>query len=108
MVESGRKHGPFDLRSPGRPKIATPSWELQPDRDGPGTLDWPSFLARFFPNRQRHDSEALAAYEAYRNALDRAASRRSAGVAVKNAVAPALATWESEGGSVERDLAGGV
>jgi hypothetical protein len=29
-------------------------------------------------------------------------------VAVKNAVAPALANWESEGGSVERDLAGGV
>jgi hypothetical protein len=71
MVESGRKHGPFDLRSPGRRKIATPSWELQLDRDGPGTLDWSSFLARFFPTRQRHDSEALAAYAAYRNALDR-------------------------------------
>jgi hypothetical protein len=78
MVESGRKHGPFDLRSPGRRKIATPSWGLQLDRDGPGTLDWSSFLARFFPTRQRHDSEALAAYAAYRNALDRAASGRSA------------------------------
>jgi hypothetical protein len=128
MVESGRKHGPFDLRSPGRRKIATPSWELELDRDGPGTLDWSSFLARFFPTRQRHDSEALAAYAAYRNALDRAASGRSAAlrpsharstprarhvlattaaeVNVKNAGAPALANWESEGGSVDRDLAG--
>jgi hypothetical protein len=74
MVESGRKHGPFDFRYPVRRKLATPVWELQPDRDGPGKLEWSAFLERFFPNRRRHDSEALAAYEAYRNALDRAAS----------------------------------
>jgi hypothetical protein len=73
MVESGRKHGPFDPRYPVRRKIATPVWELQRDRDGPGRLEWSVFLARFFPNRRRHDFEALAAYEAYRNALDRAA-----------------------------------
>ena len=73
MVESMRKHGPFDFRYPVRPKIATPVWELQRDRDGPGRLAWSVFLARFFPNRRRHDFEALAAYEAYRNAFDRAA-----------------------------------
>ena len=77
MVESMRKHGPFDFRYPVRPKIATPVWELQRDRDGPGRLAWSVFLARFFPNRRRHDFEALAAYEAYRNGLDRAALRRS-------------------------------
>ena len=69
MVESGRKHGPFDFRYPVRRKLATPVWELQPQRDGPERLEWSVFVARFFPNRLRHDSEALAAYEAYRNAL---------------------------------------
>lgn len=77
MIDSGRKHGPFDPRYPVRQKIATPVWELQGDRDGQGRLEWSVFLARFFPNRRRHDFEALAAYEAYRNALDRAALRRS-------------------------------
>jgi hypothetical protein len=74
MVESGRKHGPFDFRYPVRRKIATPVRELRQDRDGPRGLEWSVYLARFFPNRRRHDFEALAAYEAYRNALDRAAS----------------------------------
>ena len=138
MVEAGRKHGPFDVRFPIRRKIATPVWELKPDRDGPGRLEWSTFLARFFPNRRQHDFEALAAYEAYRNALDRAAwAQRSAtrrpaltsgtdagrgvasspprakrllaatgaGVTVSpSSPSPALADWESEGGSVERDL----
>ena len=137
MVESMRKHGPFDFRYPVRPKIATPVWELQPDRDGPGRLAWSVFLARFFPSRRRHDFEALAAYEAYRNALDRAAlsqgsppravgsvrgrtaERRlvsppshakrvptaSRVVVTAGTAAPsmALAAWESDGGSVERD-----
>jgi hypothetical protein len=74
MVELGYKHGPFDFRYRVPRKIATPVWELQPDRDGPGRLGWSAFLARFFPTRRRHDFEALAAYEGYRNALDRAAS----------------------------------
>jgi hypothetical protein len=135
MVESGRKHGPFDFRYPVRRKTATRVWELE--RDRPGLLEWSVFLARFFPNRRRHDSEALATYEAYRNALDRAASpqgsppRRTAFTSRRKAEralvsspprarrvfaasgvvmpaktvspSPALADWESEGGSVERD-----
>ncbi|HLX31193.1 MAG TPA: hypothetical protein VKR79_00335 [Gaiellaceae bacterium] len=28
-------------------------------------LDWYAFLARFFPNRRRHDFAAVAAYVAY-------------------------------------------
>ena len=30
-------------------------------------LDWAAFLARFFPNRRRHDFAAISAYVAYRN-----------------------------------------
>jgi hypothetical protein len=74
MLDLGRKHGPFDFRYPLRRKLATPVWELQPQRHGPERLEWSVFVVRFFPNRRRHDSEALAAYEGYRNALDRAAS----------------------------------
>jgi hypothetical protein len=74
MLDIGRKHGPFDFRYPVRRKLADYVWELQPQRDRPERLEWSVFVARFFPNRRRHDSEALAAYEAYRNALDRAAS----------------------------------
>lgn len=45
----------------------------QPDRartslaDAPSGLDWQSFSARYFPDRRRHDLDALKAYEAYRN-----------------------------------------
>jgi hypothetical protein len=74
MLDVGRKHGPFDFRYPVRRKLAAPVWELQPERDWPEPLEWSVFATRFFLNRRRHDSEALAAYEAYRNALDRAAS----------------------------------
>lgn len=74
MLDLGRKHGPFDFRYPLRRKLATAVWELQPQRDGPERLEWSVFVARFFPNRRRHDSEALAAYEGYTNALDRVAS----------------------------------
>ena len=78
MVEPARRHGPFDTRYPVRPKLAARTWELQPDEDGSERLDWSAFLARFFPNRPRHDFDALAAYESYRNALEQA----SAAVAV--------------------------
>jgi hypothetical protein len=33
-------------------------------------LDYAAFLARFFPNRHRHDFEAITAYTAYRNELE--------------------------------------
>jgi hypothetical protein len=84
MVESSRKHGAFDPRYPPRPKFAPPKLDLQPDRDESERLDWLAFLARFFPNRHRHDFRALAAYEAYRNTPEqvplkhRSATRRVA------------------------------
>jgi hypothetical protein len=70
MVESSRKHGPFDPRYPPRPKFAPQKLDIQPDRDESERLDWSAFLAGFFPNRSRHDLTALAAYEAYRNTLE--------------------------------------
>jgi hypothetical protein len=81
MIETARKHGPFDRRYPVRPKLAT-SWEPRADAK---RLEWSAFLARFFPNRRRHDFEALAAYEAR--------------VPVAAGSSAELA-WESEGGAV--------
>jgi len=74
MVEPARRHGPFDTRYPVRPKPAATTWELHPDEDRLQRLDWSSFLARFFSNRRRHDFQALAAYESYRNALEQASA----------------------------------
>ena len=121
MVEPARRHGPFDTRYPVRPKLAARTWELQPDEDGLERLDWSAFLARFFPNRPRHDFDALAAYESYRNALEQASAaagsvtgpeytRRGAAEASERAgVAPspaAVLVWEWEGGTVTERVAG--
>jgi hypothetical protein len=65
VFESSRKHGPFDSRYPTLPKLAAPIWD--PDENDEEQLDWSALLARFFPNRRRHDREALASYEAYKN-----------------------------------------
>ena len=74
MVEPARRHGPFDTRYPVRPKLAARTWELQPDEDRLERLDWSRFLARFLPNSGRHDFDALAAYESYRDALEQASA----------------------------------
>jgi len=128
MVESARKHGPFDGRYPTRPKLPAPSWDLRLDGDGGEKLGWSAFLARFFPNRCRHDFAAVTAYEAYRRALEQgtphqrptthralpgprdggsrsrpAAAVASTRVPVAVPAAAAVLTWESEGGaSAER------
>jgi hypothetical protein len=86
-------------------------------------LEWSAFLARFFPNRRRHDFAALAAYEACRDTVEQrtpqqrstthrtflgrrdggSRSRRSAAVASTRvpvaALSAAVLTWESEGGA---------
>jgi hypothetical protein len=109
MVEPARRHGPFDSRYPLRSKLAATAWELQPDEVGLGRLDWSAFLARFFPNRRRHDFEALAAYESYRNALEQASAatvtmaRPVSGVA---RLSDAVLVWEWEGGAVREQVAG--
>jgi hypothetical protein len=65
-IEQSRKHGPFDTRSPliRHTPVPTSLWL------GEERLDWHEFLARFFPDRRRHDREALAAYESYVNDVE--------------------------------------
>jgi hypothetical protein len=70
MVEPRRKHGSFDPRYPTLSTPATPTWVLRADAG----VHWTEFLTRFFPGRRRHDIEALAAYGAYRDALERRAT----------------------------------
>jgi hypothetical protein len=72
MVDSSRKHGPFDSRYPEAPtRRPARVWELRPPQSREGRLPWTVFLERFFPNRRPHDLEALETYDAYRIALDR-------------------------------------
>jgi hypothetical protein len=114
MVESARRHGPFDTRYPVRPKLAATTWELQPHHDGFERLDWSAFLARFFPNHRRHDFEALAAYESYRNAFEQASA--AAGTVTRLAYtgrrtveaseSAAVLVWEWEGGAATERVAG--
>jgi hypothetical protein len=79
MIEPPRKHGPFDFRYPVPRKLRAPVWDLQPGEEGDEQLDWSSFLARFFPDRRRHDFEALAWYAAYRKRIEQGPSdQRSA------------------------------
>jgi hypothetical protein len=130
MFESARKHGPFDERYPARQKLPAPRWDLRLDGEGEERLEWSAFRGRFFPNRRRHDFEALAAYEAYRSTLaqrtqeqrpathralagrrdGRSRNRPAAALArVPVSVAPssaAVLAWESEGGAPAEPLAG--
>jgi hypothetical protein len=52
-------------------------------------LDWKAFSARFFPERRRHDLEALHAYGAYRKGLP---------VGEAGPSDAAVEAWEGEGG----------
>ena len=128
MIESARKHGPFDDRYHVRLKLPAAS-ELRPDGDEGERLEWSEFLARFFPSRRRHDFAALAAYEAYRNMLEQGTSqqrttthralpghgdggsrsRPAAAARARVPVAPSSAAvldWESEGGALTERPAG--
>jgi hypothetical protein len=65
-------------------------------------FDWHEFHARFSPDSRRHDSDALAAYESYRNSrLPRAGrGKRDGREEMQRAPAPyALRVWEWEGGA---------
>ena len=42
--------------------------EVEGREKPPAGLEWYAFLRRYFPDRRRHDLEALKAYEAYRSA----------------------------------------
>jgi hypothetical protein len=70
IVESSRKHGEFDRRWPGLPKLAPRTWVPDRSDNDADELDWSAFLRRSFPNRRRHDLAALAAYEGYKHWLE--------------------------------------
>jgi hypothetical protein len=106
MIESSRRHGHFDPRYErsrlgSRPRVFThvegrgddgllpmEVWENEGGRAPPAdelseSLDWAAFSARRFPNRRRHDLDAIVAYAQYRaerDARDRqsVAARRAA------------------------------
>lgn len=54
-------------RAPHVVPVARPTADAAPAGQ---RLDWQSFLALYFPDRRRHDFEALAAYGAYRSSGD--------------------------------------
>jgi hypothetical protein len=56
------------------------------------SLDWQTFVARFYPGSARHDFRVLKAYDAYRKSLlaDQSGGSRDE---------EALRAWEDEGGA---------
>jgi hypothetical protein len=94
------KHGPFDPRYPLIPHRVSPSslWRLGEER-----TDWEAFLAGFFPGHRRHDFDALAAYESYRNDLSgrhpRADKAKRGEAEEKPPEATETERWEGEGGA---------
>jgi hypothetical protein len=68
-VDASRKHGPFDSRWPSVRKDnsrAPSSARLLDAAEAAEGLEWQAFSARYFPERRRHDSEAVSAYAAYK------------------------------------------
>jgi hypothetical protein len=67
-VEASRKHGPFDTRWPCVRKDDSRALSMARDlsaAEAAEALDWHAFSARYFPERRRHNFEALSAYAAY-------------------------------------------
>ena len=67
-MEASRKHGSFDMHWPcartnslGTPRESAP---LRAADDA--ALDWDAFSTRYFPQRRRHDLEAITAYATYK------------------------------------------
>jgi cold shock CspA family protein len=66
--EPARRRGALDPRFPRRPSHATAPPVHAAVENGNDVLGWYAFVARFFPGRNRHDLEALEAFESYGNA----------------------------------------
>lgn len=68
-MDASRKHGPFDSRWPCVRKDnsrAPSSARLLNAAEAAEALEWEAFSARYFPERRRHDTEAVSAYAAYK------------------------------------------
>ena len=92
-VEHSRKHGTFDSRWPAIRHTPAPASLWRP---GEERLDWEAFVARFFAGSRRHDFDALAAYEPYRNDVERPVD---AHVAEDLPATDDTERWESDGGA---------
>jgi hypothetical protein len=102
-VEFG-KHGPFDRRY-GLIRVKPVPASLR--RPGAAELDWYRFRDLFFPKSRRHDSDALAAYESYRDngpALTTAANTQARQDNAEEPPPCALPRWEWEGGAGPRSI----
>jgi hypothetical protein len=108
MIESARKHGPFDSRYPRKHSRLTfvpagAGWA--PSGEAADRLDWQAFSARFFAGRDRHDLEVLEAYEAHRNGSQACERYRDGSQAYETHrreaafVSASLQAWEGEGGA---------
>ena len=67
-MEASRKHRPFDTQWPCVRKDNSRALSTAPllsAAEAAEALDWPAFSAHYFPERRRHDFEALSAYAAY-------------------------------------------
>ena len=69
----------------------------------PDGLDWQAFSTAYFPERRRHDLEALTAYAAYARSHSDAALSSAEPVRIEAGQgatgAHALGNWEDEGGA---------
>ena len=110
--EPARRRGTLDPRFPRRPDRATAPPVHTAVQNGSGRLAWSAFLARFFPDRSRHDLEALKAFESYANGSSSGPSERNPprsgdGRVPATAkrlwkagrVTAAVSDWEGEGGA---------
>jgi hypothetical protein len=55
---------------PRQPLVLVPDVDVLDDAIVPPGLDWQGFRSLYFPERLRHDLEALTAYAAYRSSED--------------------------------------
>lgn len=88
--DPSHRHGAFDPRFRRSPAHMVPRPPGESPSSSEGGVGWYAFLTESYPGRQRHDLEALKAFEAYRNGLGR------------TPVLPAPAgvgDWEGEGGA---------
>jgi hypothetical protein len=112
MIESSRKHGPFDSRYPRKhPRLTfAPTSARRANQEAQNRLNWHAFSTRFCPGHDRHDLHVLEAYEAYRdgsqayelynNGLQAYEThRREAERSQAALVSAALEVWEGEGGA---------
>lgn len=89
------------VREPKRAAAEQVTSILTSSAHAPAGLDWQAFSAAYFPDRRRHDLEALAAYGAYRRSGPALPSREPARIAPGAAAIGdrAVRDWENEGGA---------